>query len=226
MRGQRMRSAVKWLALTAAGLTFLGGVGMLVVGAISSNAAFIGFATACVPASLAAVAVILGVETWADARAAALDEKSREALEQFIMVSTTVITQGLNLAGVDLPMRANIATWGSPQLLRKLAERTRFIDAIAVEFGADVERARELAGDPDATVTIDIGDRKAQLAQLTAEAVALARAELGLIAVSPAEVYGVLYGRVNGLPYDQIPPIGTPLPRPTAIVSPSSTSSD
>lgn len=212
MRGQRLRSTVKWLALVAAGLTFVGGIGLLVVGMLHSDAAVIGFATASVPASLAAVAVVLGIETWADARAAALDEKSREALEKFIAVSTTVITQGLNLAGVDVPMRANMTTWGSPQLLRKLAERTRFIDAIAVEYGPYVERARELAGDPNATVTIDIGDRKAQLAQLTAEAVALARAELGLVAVSPEEVYGVLFGRVNGLHYDQIPPIGTPLP--------------
>ncbi|RUQ03113.1 MULTISPECIES: hypothetical protein [unclassified Microbacterium] len=225
MRGQWTRSTVKWLALTAAGLTFLSSLAMLAIGIVSADAAFIGFATACVPASLAAVAVILGVETWADARAAALDEKSREALEQFITISATVIPNGLNLAGIDIPMRANIATWGSPQLLRKLAERTRLIDEIASEFAADVERARELAGDPDATVVVDIGDRKAQLAQLTAEAVALARAELGLVAVSPAEVYGVLYGSVNGLRYDEIPPIGTPPPKLTTINDPTTTSS-
>ncbi|MEV4666385.1 hypothetical protein [Microbacterium sp. LWO12-1.2] len=225
MRGQRLRSSIKWIALAAAALVFLGGVGLLIVGLLRADAALIGFATTSVPASLGAAAAVLGIETWADTRAAALDEKSRQALEQFIAISPAII-QGINLEGVDLPMRANMTTWGSPALLRKIAERTRLINVIAEEFGPEVARVRELAGDPNATVTIDIGDRKAQLAQLTVEAVAIARAELGPVAVSPSEVYGVLYGKVNGRSWDQIPPIGTTLPAPTVVIAPSAESSN
>jgi len=175
----------------------------------------VGFATTSVPASLAAAAAILGIETWADTRAAALDEKSRDALEEFVVKSTLVISRGLDLEGADIPMRANIVTWGSPELLRKLTERTRFIDDLGKEFASKLAMAHELVGDPNAPVTIDIGDRKAQLAQLTAEAISIARGELGMPAVSAEDVYGVLYGRVNGREFSQIPPLGPHLPPAT-----------
>jgi hypothetical protein len=180
----------------------------LVVGIVRTDASLLRFATAGIPASLATSAAVFGVETWADTRAAAIDQKSREALERFIATAAAVISGHLNLNGVEVPMRANAATWGSPALLSKLAERTRFIDSIGTEYGEEIKTTRERAKDPLATVTINLGYRKAQLARLTAEAVALARVDIGLPAVSPAVVYGVLYGTVDGLSFDQIPPVG------------------
>ena len=207
MRGKVLRNITKSVILLASALTFVSAVVMLSIGVSLSNAPLITFATAAIPACLAAAAAIFGVETWADARAAALDEKARDALERFIATSTTIVLSGLNLEGVDLPMRANIATWGSPALLRKMGERTMFIDSLGKEFGEEIARARELTGDPKAAVTIDLGDRKAQLALLTAEAVALARRDIGLSAVSSREMYDALYGIVNGRRFHEVPPL-------------------
>jgi hypothetical protein len=193
------------MVLVASAVTFLTAVVLLGIGASQPSSPLISFATAAIPASLAAAAAIFGVETWADARTAALDEKARDALERFIATSTLIVSKGFDLGGVDLPMRSNMATWGSPALLRKMGERTLFIDEIAKAVGPDVARARLRAGDPEAAVTVELGDRLAHLARLTAEAVVLARKDIGLAPISAHEMYDVLYGTVNGRRFDQIP---------------------
>lgn len=194
----RSKSVAKWLVLAACALTFTASVIAVCIGVGLDIPVLIGFATTALPASLAASAAIVGVQTWADARIAALDEKSRDALARFIEVSTTVVTDGIDLARVELPLRANIATWASHALIRKLGERTELLNTIGSEIKDDVDAARARAGDPNASVTVDIGDRLVQLARVTAEAVALARQDIGLSAVEPKVIYEVLYGTVNG----------------------------
>jgi hypothetical protein len=204
--GQRLKAVIKAVVLIASAFTFMTAVILLGIGALQSSPALITFAMAAIPASLAAAAAIFGVETWADARTAAVDEKARDALERFIATSTLMVSDGFDLGGVDLPMRSNMATWGSPALLRKRGERTLYLDGIAKAAGPAVALAREKAGDPKAPVTVDLGDRLAHLARLTAEAVAVARNDIGLAPISAHEMYDVLYGTVNGRTFDQIPP--------------------
>lgn len=196
------KAVLRTIVTGAATLTFCGGIALLIVGLFSNNPALIGFATAAIPASLASAAAVFGVQTWSDVRIQAVDEKSRDALENFISNATAVVMQGLNLQDVDLPMRANIVTWGSSELLDKLADRTLLINTIAEEFRDEIIRQREALGDATATVSVEAGPRKAQLAMLTTEAIALARRDIGLDPVVARKVYGVLFGTVDGLTYD------------------------
>ncbi|MWV74960.1 hypothetical protein SAMN06295924_106129 [Rathayibacter rathayi NCPPB 2980 = VKM Ac-1601] len=198
------KTALRTIVTGAATLTFSGGIALLIVGLLSDNPALIGFATTAVPASLASAAAVFGVQTWSDVRIQAVDEKSRDALESFISNATAVVMQGLNLQDVDLPMRANIVTWGSSELLDKLADRTLLIDAIGAEYRDEIARQRAALGDANATVTLELGPRKAQLAMLTTEAIALARRDIGLDPVDAKKVYGVLFGTVDGLTYDEV----------------------
>jgi len=203
VRQLRSKTRLRTCILCAVLLAFVSGIALLIVGYITRDSALMGFATAAIPASLASSAAVFGVQTWAEVRAQAVDQKSRDALELFISKSALMIVQGLNLEGVDLPMRANIVTWGSPELLGKLSERTRFIDRLGIEFRDEIVRQRSELGDPRATVTINLGPRKAELAVITAEAIALARRDIGLETVTAREIYDVLFGTVDHLSFDE-----------------------
>lgn len=203
MRSRAIRGVIRWVLLVFALLLFIVGFIAWSYGSIAGGSEeLVQFAATVMPASLVAGASIFAVQTWADTRAGALDEKSREAIENLAHASMRVVGGTIDLRGSELPMRAGIATWGSAELLSKLAERTKLIDSIASQVDAEINRVRREAGDPNALLNLHVGERMSHVALVTAEMLVAARKDLGLPKSNAKQIYESIWGTVEKLDYD------------------------